>query len=231
MFVVIEGADISGKTTQYEMLVAKFKEFKLSVRGFSFPRYETDIGRTIGLYLKDKLAFLNSETMMVAPEVALTFQALQSMDKLDAACEIRRLLQQGVHVVACRWWQSSVAYGVAMFSGMDRGRLCEMHKPLPQADLNILLTVPEELALSRRPEMGDFLEANRELQGTVREVYQSLWIDRNRYDHRDVGRWIHIDSTHRQPSAEDVHKEIWNHVMALFSQGTLCYHPSSDLNR
>jgi dTMP kinase len=234
MFIVIEGADISGKTTQYEMLLAKFKEYDLAVRGFSFPRYETDIGEAISRHLKGKLVFLDSEMMSPgreAREAALTFQALQSLDKLDAAHDIRDLLQEGIHVIACRWWQSCAAYGVAMRSGLALSRLCSMHKLLPQADLNVLLTVPEELSVARRPEMGDFLERNREMQGTVREVYTTLWENDHRRFRQDEGRWVHIDSTFRQPSTEEIHKEIWNHVMALFSGGKLWYHPSSVLNR
>jgi thymidylate kinase len=226
MFIVIEGADACGKTAQVEILEARFAEYGLPVEKISFPRYDTDIGKVISRYLKCDLLFRDSKSQVLgtkeALEASLVFQALNSMDKLDASHVIQSWLRLGKQVVACRWWQSAVAYGAA--TGLSVRRLCNMHRPLPRADLNILLTVPEDVTLARRPDLRDHLESNRELQGTVRKVYQDLWKNDWAVDPKlrlDSAVWVEIDGSQ---SFEDVHKEIWKHVMALFatrfSQGT-----------
>jgi thymidylate kinase len=214
VFIVIEGADGCGKSVQAEMLLAKFKEYTLPVVGFSFPRYDTDMGKAINSHLKGewKASLTSGEK---APEDSLVFQALQTMDKLEAATTIAWYLSTGAHVVSCRWWQSAVVYGAEM--GFEAKRSIALHSLFPQANLNVLLTVPEEVTLARRPELRDHLEKDRNLQRRVRAAYQELWRQQAKLFFAAEPKssdpvWVEIDGS---ASAEEVHRRIWILVLRL----------------
>ncbi|RMF31659.1 MAG: thymidylate kinase, partial [Candidatus Nitrosothermus koennekii] len=49
MIIVIEGIDKSGKTTQTNMLKDRLKQYKVAT--FSFPDYNTNIGKEIRAFL------------------------------------------------------------------------------------------------------------------------------------------------------------------------------------
>ena len=226
MFIVIEGSDGCGKSTQAEMLQAKFKEYALPVVGFSFPRYDTDIGKAISRHLKGEWRAASRSpdgelgrsmpTWETASEDPLVFQALQCMDKLEAATAVAWQLSVKTHVVACRWWQSAVVYGAAL--GFEAKRMVALHSLLPCAHLNVLLTVSEDVTLARRPDLRDYLEQNRHLQRGVRAGYRELWRQKKLSFVPESSptdpKWVEIDG---DVSAEEVHRQVWQHVMRLFS--------------
>lgn len=164
MFVVIEGPDAAGKKTQTEMLASKLRESHRTLL-FSFPRYETPVGKLILASLKDP-APRTLESDMV-------FQALMQVDKADASAEIKDALAHGDSVICDRWWQSGVAYGAS--DGLPPLWLCRLGAVLPEPHLNILIDVNPETAIIRRPEVRDRYEADREKQKRVRIEYRLLW--------------------------------------------------------
>lgn len=219
LFVVVEGADICGKTTQVEWLADRFLASGIKASKTSFPRYETDVGKAIERHLKGQIFMcedLEGENglradLSIGSEDALAFQALQTMDKLEAAADILELLESGVAVISSRWWQSAVVYGADL--GLDVGRLARTHSLLPQADLNVLLTLSEEESLARRPELRDRFERDREKQARVRAAYAAMWKDGHVLD--PTG-WVAVDGN---GSPLDVHEKIWGHVVARLSHG------------
>ncbi len=170
LFVAIDGVDSSGKATQSQILAAH-----LTAKLFSFPRYETTVGKIIKRHLTGEVALRETwETVhRVAPEDPIAFQALMLADKAEADAEIKRTLAMGINVVCDRWIPSALCYGAA--DGVNRDWLFAIHQSFTQADLNVFLDVPPEEALRRRPEARDRYERDREKQERVREEYQKLW--------------------------------------------------------
>ncbi len=215
MLICIEGTDSSGKATQTKLLTDRLTarltdRLQPSVL-YSFHRYATPLGALIKRHLLNRVALrekhsidsadirIDGDTVYrVAPEDPMMFQCLATIDKYDAANDIRSALATGVHVVCDRYLQSAVAYGMA--DGLDETWLRRIQSSLPQPDLNIFIDVSEEEALRRRPDMRDRYERDREKQKRVREIYQQLWKTGG------PGRWITVDGA---GSVEEVHAAIW----------------------
>jgi thymidylate kinase len=217
LFTVIEGADCCGKTTQVEMLAAKLKQTNLGAVGMSFPRYGTPVGKAISRHLKGESQLVNLANDCRDQDDDLAFQALQTLDKYEAAADIEKYLSKGTHVISSRWWQSAVVYGADM--GLDLRMLERVHARLPKADLNVLIYLPEEESIARRPELRDRLEKDRERQKRVRVAYRQMWANtcswglvcgsEPRRD-KDSNYWLVVDG--RESEAE-VHSRIWKEFL------------------
>lgn len=204
MMIVIEGLDSAGKATQTKRIAARLRETGRNVHVYSFPRYETAVGKAIRRHLVREIAVTAAGVR--APEDAMIFQTMQAADKHDAAVDIRKQLAAGDFVVCDRWIPSSYCYGSA--DGLDPEWLDRMHASLPIADLNIFLDVSAEEALRRRPGMRDRYEENRELQQRVRENYQRLW----RRNSGNEAWWTVDGESHlSDPEAclQEVESRIW----------------------
>lgn len=200
VFVVIEGPDICGKSTQVDMLVARLKECSLPAVGMSFPRYDTPVGKAIKKHLKGEIWTSSPDSMLGrAEEDALVCQALQTMDKFEAVKDIQFSLGTGSIVVSSRWWQSMLIYGQDL--GLDRQALINTCLVLPQANLNVLLNVSEEQALKWRPEARDRYERDREKQMRIRQGYSRLW--------KDYERSVNWDVIYGEGSPLEVHNRIF----------------------
>lgn len=200
MLIVIEGCDAAGKNTQAHKLIERAERNGWEARLYSFPRYDTPVGRIIREFLQKEKTFTN----------ATVLQTLMVADKLDVAEEIvdgaafpTRL------VVLDRWWPASHCYGLA--DGLDVAWLRRVQAVLPAGDLNLFLDLDPEEALRRRPEMQDRYERDRTLQATVRDHYHKLWKAR---DQSDGTIWRIVDAGR---SREDVHEAIWKEVVATYN--------------
>jgi dTMP kinase len=206
--VVLCGLDAAGKATQSKMLAERFDGSGRSVVVLAFPRYATEVGKTILRHLKGEIVLQCEPDGVRAPEDALVFQSLMLMDKLDAASDIRSHLTAGRVVICDRWWQSALCFGAA--DGLNRAWLHRVHESLPQADVNIYIDVPPEEAIRRRPEARDRYEKNRELQTRVRENYGALWASPPR-----SGIWKTVDGV---GTPAEVHERIWSVVKGVQSE-------------
>ena len=204
LFVVFEGADICGKSTQVEMLVSRLEAYKIPVVGMSFPRYDTAVGKAIGRYLNGQIWTAGPKDDLVdrVRDDALVFQALQTLDKVEASPGINRLLQMGRIVVSSRWWQSALIYGADL--GLNVDTLHESCSVLQQADLNLLLNVSEERAVQWRPEARDRYERDRDKQQRIRKRYQEMWLENKKHS-----EWIVIDG---EDSPDKVHELVFSAV-------------------
>lgn len=200
LFTVIEGADGCGKTTQVKLLCEKLEQMGLGSVEMSFPRYQTAVGRVISQNL------LGNVTGGPDDVKDIVLQALNTYDKYEAAEDIRDHLRLGRNVVSSRWWQSAVAYGSS--AGINIDSLMKAHTLLPRADLNILLWMPEDESLTRRP-APDRLEKDRDLQKQVFKTYQTMW---SHHGARSISGWS-VDSSWMVVDGRDdektVHLKIW----------------------
>ena len=179
-FIVIEGPDRFGKSTQLDLLVDRLREMGHRTSRFSFPYYESETGSIIDAHLHDKLMLTESDShssgTIRSRYDALVFQCVQTCNKYEVAAEISDHLRQGDFVVSGRWWQSAYVYGLD--DGLDADWLDKVHACLPKADLNILLDYDPELAAKRADVPGDRYESDLSKQKRVRELYLKLWTER-----------------------------------------------------
>ena len=223
IFVVFEGADLVGKTEQVSLLRKRFEAEGILVTHTSFPRYETKVGQALGRHLRGEISVVESDDTLepshVAPEDALFFEGLNCLDKMAGAEEIRAALSEGVSVISSRWWQSSVVYGKD--AGQDGVFMRRVYSAMPQADVNFLLDVPLDVALSRRPDVRDRFDGDRDKQERVRASYLRMW---------QVGGagegWCRV--LHGEGSAEEVHADVWAALLGHSKmQRLLAKHSSS----
>lgn len=173
MIIVIEGGDAAGKKTQSEMLTKR-----LDGTRFAFPNYESPTGEMILWHLKkwwhSKATGLHPFGEADIEKLdARVFQSLQSVNRLESLPAINEAKRKG-HVVFDRYWQSAFVYGA--LDGLDTQWLrLVQEKPMPPADINILIDVPVADGFARRPERRDRYETNRAFLEKVRTRYIELW--------------------------------------------------------
>lgn len=145
-FVVIEGLDGSGKSTQLKLLREYLEQEGVSYKYLHFPRLEEGIyGELIARFLRGEMG----PNDLVDPYlVALIFAG----DRAEAASMIRAWMDDGYFVIVDRYVYSNIAFQCAKLkSDKEREALRDWildfewsHNNLPKPDLNLLLHVPIE---------------------------------------------------------------------------------------
>ncbi|KAG6040797.1 hypothetical protein E4U41_007014 [Claviceps citrina] len=162
-FIVLEGVDRSGKTTQVRLLEQRFKAEGRDVKRMGFPDRTTPIGQMIDGYLK-------SNVPMEDHVVHLLFSA----NRWEAADEIKCLLARGTTILCDRFYHSGIVYSAAKLNpslSLSWARAPE--KGLPRPDLVLFLDLDEEAARARGGWGGEVYE-RAEMQRRVRELFWGL---------------------------------------------------------
>ncbi len=156
IFIVIEGSDGSGKETQTKLLIDRLRAEGREVYTIDFPRYSEDSSFFIRQYLDGKYGQADD----VSPYTGSLFFAL---DRYHAAKDIRTALAEGKVVVADRYVGSNMAHQgtkfknaqerLGYFTWLDNLEFETLGIPRP--DLNIVLTVPFEIAQKRYQQRDD----------------------------------------------------------------------------
>lgn len=211
--IVLEGLDAAGKNTQSKRLVEKLDSIGRSAVLFSFPRYETEVGKAIKRLLTGELLVAEQghehDPVRRAPEDPLILQALNLIDKYDAVHDMDTAVEHGSIVVCDRWTPSALCFGDA--DGLDSVWLQRVQNYLPMGDLNLFIDVPQEEALRRRPQMRDRFERDREKQNVIRANYETLWAAAAEDEENGWG-WVKIDGVGTE---DEVAGRIWTRVMDL----------------
>lgn len=163
IFVVFEGVDRSGKTTQTNRLSSFLVENDKRVFKGSpcrFPDRSTDIGQLIDLHLKSK-AELDDRSLHL----------LFSANRWEKAANIRRALSNGECVIVDRYAFSGVAYSVAKGLPLEWCKASDVGLPAP--DVVIYLDVCAE-STRHRGNYGLERFENLEMQKAVANVYSKL---------------------------------------------------------
>lgn len=185
MFIVLEGLDGAGKSTQIRMLRRLFSERGVESEYVHFPRFDSPVyGQLIARFLRGEFGGVQEVDPYL---VALIFAG----DRADAAPQIRQWLAEGKAVVLDRYVYSNVGFQCAKLpAGEERDRLADWivnlefgHNALPRPDLSLFLDVPfafteRKLSEVREGDDRDYLqggqdihEASLQLQQDVRSVY------------------------------------------------------------
>ncbi len=184
-FVVIEGLDGSGKSTQIKSLRQYFDNHAIDYFFLHFPRTNAPVfGEMVARFLRGDLG-KNEE---VDPYlVALLYAG----DRMDAAVIIRKELEQNKLVLVDRYVYSNVAFQCAKLGKPeDQEKLRDWifymeyeHFHIPHPDLNLFLDVPfpftaEKLTEKRQGTERNYLQGNQDIhekdlrfQQKVRNIY------------------------------------------------------------
>jgi dTMP kinase len=170
-FIVLEGGDASGKSTQAGLLAGRLRSLGRDVVE-TFEPGATEAGAVIRALLLDGDGPIDptTEALLLAADRAQ-----------EAADVIRPALDRGAVVVSDRFVPSSLAYqGVARGLGVEKvERLNRWATGGLEPDLVVVLDVDDAVAVSRCAAPGDRLErAGADFHATVRDAYRSLAAER-----------------------------------------------------
>ncbi|HER08589.1 MAG TPA: dTMP kinase [Bacteroides sp.] len=187
-FIVIEGLDGSGKSTQLKLLQKHLNEASVPFRYLHFPRLE------VGIYGKLVARFLRGEMGAIDRVDPYLVALIYAGDRADAAEQIRGWMDEGYLVIADRYVYSNIAFQCAKVDGRaEREGLRDWilnleygHHAIPRPDINLFLNVPQsfttmQLFGDREGDDRAYLkgerdihEENLEFQEKVRQNYLSL---------------------------------------------------------
>ena len=190
LFVVLEGGDASGKSTQARLLADRLRSRDRDVVE-TFEPGATQTGAAIRALLLDGDGPVDPTTE------ALLLAADRAQEVTDV---IRPALGRGADVVSDRFVPSSLAYqGVGRGLGVERvEKLNRWATGGLEPDVVVVLDVDEAVATSRRDAPGDRLErAGAEFHAAVRDAYRTLGADRG---------WVVIDG---KDDPELVSERVW----------------------
>ena len=195
MFIVLEGLDGAGKSTQIKKLRDMFAEQGIPSEYIHFPRFDAP-------YFGDMIArFLRGEFGSVDQVDPYIVAMLYAEDRRDAATLIRGWMEQGKVVIADRYVYSNIGYQCAKVeSASKREELKQWIFSLeydffkiPRPDVSLFLDVPfafterKLLAEVREGDDREYLngrkdihEQSMDLQRKVRQVYlDAAQVDEN----------------------------------------------------
>ena len=147
MFIVIEGSDGSGKTTQFKLLAERLRAAGHEVDVYDFPRYDEPSSYFVQHYLNGEYGPASE----LSPYTASLFYAL---DRFEAAPLIRQSLADAKIVLANRYTGSNMAHQGAKFGkpAEQRGFFVWADSlefqllGIPRPTINLFLRVPADMA-------------------------------------------------------------------------------------
>ena len=196
-FIVLEGGDASGKSTQVARLVARLQRLGKDVIE-TFEPGATPAGQRIRSLLLD-----GDEPLVPAAEALL-----MAADRAQHVAEVvRPALAKGTWVVSDRYVPSTLAYqgaGRALDPQMLE-RVSEWATDGLVADLVLVLDVPDEVAAARRSASDRMEREAEEFHSRVRDAYRRLARLRD---------WTVIDGS---GDVDSVEEKLWSVVSERLS--------------
>lgn len=217
LFIMLEGTDGSGKTTQTELLVDRLKKEGNQVESISFPQY----GQRSAAMVEDYLNGMFGTAEDVGPYRA---SILYAIDRYAAAPKIRAWLGEGAIVVANRYIASNMGHqGGKIADPAERQKFFDWNYHLeytifniPKPDVSIILHMPAETAQRLVDKKG----AREYLHGKKRDIHE------DDLGHLRRAEAAYLDMVKRFPDfqlvectkdgalmpREAVHEEVWKAV-------------------
>jgi len=190
LFIVFEGIDGGGKSTQIQMLSDFFES-----RGYEVERHMEPTHAIIGSLLWD---YMNSKSRSFDPETeALLFAA----DRIEHGKVIKESLVKGKVVISDRYKHSSLAYQGA--AGVDVEWMQSLNKHALVPNLVILLDIDPDRSLERVSDRAKTVFEEIEYLKKVRAEYL-------RY--AEMGELVVVDASQ---GLKEVHKDILTHIRKL----------------
>ena len=199
LFIVFEGIDSSGKTTQAELLknslVAAGQQAVIS------PEPSNGIiGNLIRQALKQRIVF-SSDRELFDRQMAYLFAADRHDHLYNDVDGVFKLIENNYHVISTRYYFSSLAYNCDNDSQFDF--IQKLNDRFPDPDLTIYIDIPIEVSLQRLQTRSarEIYETKAKLT-QVREQYQQIF---SSYQ----GRAMIIDGT---LNLTEIHQQILSKI-------------------
>jgi dTMP kinase len=185
MFIVLEGLDGAGKSTQIKLIETYLNSRGMQIKKLHFPRFDAPIyGELIAKFLRGDFGDVNT----VDPQV---IGLVYAGDRNDAAPTIRQWINDSYTVIVDRYVYSNIAYQCSKMKTTEEKdelrkwvlNLEYAHYNIPKPDINIFLDVPlsfirQKLESERKGTDRHYLKGQKdihemdfELQRRVREMY------------------------------------------------------------
>jgi len=217
-FIVIEGLDRSGKSTQAAALLQRLQDAKVPAKLIKFPDRTTPIGKMIDAYLK-------SESDLDDHAIHLLFSA----NRWELASSIIETLKSGTSIICDRYAFSGIAFSASKIapeqtikaSGSSSSSTTTTIPParsilpydwcrapdvgLPAPDLTFFLDVSPEQAEARGG-YGEERYEKKDLQGRVRQMFDRI---REEMEGTGKGSWVLLDA---DLGKDEVEESIWEAV-------------------
>ncbi|CAM9375562.1 unnamed protein product [Ectocarpus fasciculatus] len=196
-FILFEGVDRCGKTTQANLLVESLKQAGHDACFMRFPDRTTPIGHMIN-------GFLQNTTDIDDRCVHLLFSA----NRWEAESKIRELLKAGTTVVCDRYAYSGVAFSASKPVGLSVTWCKDPDRGLPAPDKILFLDISVEDAM-KRGQFGEERYEKEEFQRTVRATFLALMEE----DKASGVAWQLIDAKREIGSIQDEIQKIATSVV------------------
>jgi len=219
-FIVIDGSDGSGKTTQTNLLIERLKAEGHEVAHYDFPQYgKTIFADMVGHYLNGEFGEVDD----VSPYLG---SLMYAGDRFMASKNIKTDLEDGKIVIANRYIQSNMGHQTAKIANpAEKKKFLDWLFKLeyetyniPKADLVIYLRVPFAIAQtlvdkkdarSYTDKQRDIHEGNGEYLERVDKTYLEL--------SKDFPEWVMINCTTNGAieSPEEINGKVWEEVLTI----------------
>lgn len=199
-FVVIEGIDGAGTTTQVARLTDRLREMRVPVRATREPS-DGPIGTLARQVLTGRVVVPGGR----APGWA-TMALLFAADRMDhVESEIDLVLAEGGVVVSDRYDASSLAYQSVSSGASSRDTvewIRSLNRYVRRPDLTVVLDLPPDVAAERRASRGEAaqLYEQNEVQRALAAFYRDLPV------HMPRDRIVVLDGS---GSVDEVHARVW----------------------
>ena len=204
LFIVFEGIDSCGKTTQAELL----KDYLISQQEQVVISPEPSngiIGNMIRQALKQRIVFSRDRDLF-DEQMAYLFAADRHDHLYNDVDGVYKLIKDNYHVISTRYYFSSLAYNCETSAKFDFIR--KLNDRFPNPDLTIYIDIPIEISLSRLQERSlKEVYENKNKLTKVREQYQKIFANYQ-------GEAISIDGTE---AVQSIHQQIVDRITAVFS--------------
>lgn len=194
IFIVFEGCDKVGKSTQCQQLVTAMSRDGHKVKLLKFPDRTTAIGKAIDEYLNNKVELEDH-----------AIHLLFSANRWESVPEIKRLLSTGTSLVVDRYAFSGVAFTAAKMLSNTTLQWCKSPDVgLPAPDVVFYLTLPADAAQARE-DYGSERYERANFQAKVAQRFESL----------RTNSWHVLDASR---SIGDIHTDIWKIVQKVIKE-------------
>jgi dTMP kinase len=187
-FLVIEGLDGSGKSTQVKLLRNYLDHKSIKYKYLHFPRLEKGVyGQLIARFLRGEMGDINQVDPYL---VALIFAG----DRMDAKAMLEEWMRDDYLVIVDRYVYSNIAFQCAKYSDEEEQKklsdwIIDLEfdqNKLPVPDINVFLDVPfqftrERLTAQRKGEDREYLKGQKDIheedlgfQEKVSTIYHTI---------------------------------------------------------